>query len=289
MVSEELIKQEAPVKVKSPVKRVKRVKSAMKASVKIEVPDTEMQEVVKEELITSVKGVKDVMTAPVMKEFVPPVPSPRQVGEKAPSDNNNNKEGKGDLVKQEAPVKVEVSSSTKVKKVCTVKEEAVQEEDDREYYLRNRKLKPQCADVVSCLHCAMSLGDDGLVGPLIGGAVFGSGPAVGRTWSADGDSVEEPCGRDHVAVVRRLQSRCEAEESGGAEGHSYSCDAEALLPGVDVSATTGMLGVVKLCDESGNAWVTWNWVPKIIMCDSLPEGCSRFFDAIIYTTGFCCR
>ena len=114
-----------------------------------------------------------------------------------------------------------------------------------------------------------------------GGAVFGFGAAVGRTWRADGDSVEEPRGRDHVAVVMRLQSRCDAEESGGAEGHSCNCDAEALLPGVDVSATKGMLWGDELCDESGNAWVTWNWVPKIIMCDSLPEGCSRFFDAII--------
>ena len=71
--------------------------------VKIEALVTEMQEVVKEELIkqeapvkveapvTSVKCVKSVMKAPVMKEFVPPLPSPRQVGEKAPSDNNNNK------------------------------------------------------------------------------------------------------------------------------------------------------------------------------------------------------
>ena len=35
-----------------------------------------------------------------------------------------------------------------------------------------------------------------------------------------------------------------------------------------------------LCSESGSAWVTWNWVPKIYMCDSLPEGCSRLFDDI---------
>ena len=47
-------------------------------------------EVVKEELITSVKCVKSVMTAPVMKELVPLLPSSKKVGEKAPSDNNNN-------------------------------------------------------------------------------------------------------------------------------------------------------------------------------------------------------
>ena len=46
------------------------------SAVKMEALDTEMQEVVKEVLITCVKGVKDVMTAPVMKEFVPPLPSP---------------------------------------------------------------------------------------------------------------------------------------------------------------------------------------------------------------------
>ena len=26
--------------------------------------------------------------------------------------------------------------------------------------------------------------------------------------------------------------------------------------------------------------MTWNWVPKMILCDSLPEGCSRLFDDI---------
>ena len=61
------------------------------APVKMEALDTEMQEapVKIEAPVTSVKCVKSAMKAPVVKEFVPPLPSPRQVGEKAPSDNNN--------------------------------------------------------------------------------------------------------------------------------------------------------------------------------------------------------
>ena len=122
------------------------------------------------------------------------------------------------------------------------------------------------SDLVAAGGVASGLTRKGDDAEEIGGAVFGVGAAVDHPWSA---------------VDEGTDTRGDEEESGGAEGHSCSCDAEALLPGVDVSVTKGMLWGDGLCDVSGNAWVTWNWVPKLILCDSLPEGRPRFLDAII--------
>ena len=57
-----------------------------------------------------------------------------------------------------------------------------------------------------------------------GGAVFGGG-AAGCIRSAVGECVMMPCLEEHGVA---------------AEGHSCCCDAEALIPGVEVSVTKGM-------------------------------------------------
>ena len=306
------------------------------SSLEKEVP-VKMQEVVKEELSeaspsspvkmeTPVKmkvKMKSVMKAPVMKEFVPPLSSPRQVGEKAPSDNNNNnKVVVVSVVGDRGMIEVgdSVEESCGRDHVNVVAEEfdgavfgvgaavdhpwsAVDDSTDKRCDeeeigvlgdpLSDHEVAALGGGVVASL--TRSVIDDSAVEEF-GGAVFGFEAAVDHPWSAVDDSTDKRCDEEEMGVLGYLASDLvatggvaggltrkgdDAEESGGAEGHSCSCDAEALLPGVDVSVTKGMVWGDELCDVSGNAWVTWNWVRKLIMCDSLPEGGSQFRDAII--------
>jgi len=110
----------------------------------------------------------------------------------------------------------------------------------------------------------------------IGGAATGNGAAVGQTWS----------------VVEDGQTwRCETQIS--AEGHSRMCDAEDFIPLVDAGATKGSNGHVLVVGTSNGGHVhvvgmLCNGVQGGVdhlelgpLCDSLPEGCSRFLDVII--------
>ena len=314
---EELIKQEAHVKVQSQVKRAKSVKSVMKAPVKIEIP-------VKMEVSLSTK--EDVKS---VKDSVSEVSSPTKV----------KKDGKQDGVQLPRPLpRIPVPESADYSKSTEMEGDRSNEKGKRSQSSTGSKQMSAgggkenglASDRIAAGGAAggsTRKGDDA----ELNGMCEGQGLSSNSSLSANGMSDRVAAGGAAGGPSRKgddaeQKGMCEGQGkssdsnpsangmstigpprgAGEAEGHSGSCDAEALTPGVEVSATKGMTEHVaeeghvlkhpkanasnlKVTLESSVQWFLWQQKPNHkIFADQPPSDLTPFGGSPVTASSWAC-